>query len=660
MRIGIFTDTYLPDINGVASSIITLRDQLIKDGHVVYIITNHPKLFKYSYEHGILRVTGIELKFLYGYTVSTPWHLRAYNQIRKMNLDVIHAQTEFGIGIFARICASRLNIPLVSTYHTTYEDYTHYVNFFDVNAVDKVSKKAVASLSRLYAKSSRIVISPSRKTKEMLEGYGITTEIVVIPSGLDLSQYDDKPDFEEKRLEIRKEYGFQPSDKVFIYIGRIAQEKSLDVAIRAFARLRSTRDDVRFLIIGGGPGLEEVQQLALDLDQTGSIIFAGKKELSMVPYYYYSAEAFISASLTETQGVTFIESLASKLPVFARPDEPLEEIVIEAQTGYYFENEDEFVQKANQYLSLSDAEILQFKARCRSMVDPYDSRIFSKSVLEVYDKAIHYSEEVNIVRTIQRNDEEVSIYYESEHTEGMIKLSKDLFEKYDIKENSILSKEEIEALLSDQSVYTAYIKCIKKLAYKDYSEHDMLTYLYDLEGLEKHEVDQVMSVLKGRHFLNDQRYIQEIISALNHKYYGAQRIRERLERLHLNQRLIENELLMLTESGEQEKANKAIEIYIKSLNRMSISEMKQKVRSKLARLGFESSIIESVLSQINFDLDEETHQDNLRNTIQKAQRIYKGKEARPDYQQKVIQYAVRKGYRLDEIKQELLKENEYE
>ena len=137
MRIGLFTDTYTPDINGVVSSIVTLQKELEKDGHEVFVITNH-KASHTKREGNILRLPGLELKWLYGYKiVYTLSFLVLGDEIEKMHLDIIHVHTEFGVGMFGRIVAKYLNIPVVTTYHTMYEDYTHYVNRFDIEEIRK-------------------------------------------------------------------------------------------------------------------------------------------------------------------------------------------------------------------------------------------------------------------------------------------------------------------------------------------------------------------------------------------------------------------------------------------------------------------------------------------------------------------------------------------
>ncbi len=236
MRIGLFSDTYLPDINGVVSSIVTLQKELEKNGHEVFVIANHKGLLHSIREGNVLRLPGFELKWLYGYILSTPYHFSAKEDIKAMNLDLIHVHTEFGIGIFARIVAKDLGIPLVCTYHTMYEDYTHYINKFDIEGIDKVGKKVTASFSKMVVETCEAVIAPSEKTKEALLKYGVKTPILIIPTGLNLEKFNRENIDEAEVKSLREQYGTSNEDKVMLYVGRVAHEKSIDVVIRGFVK----------------------------------------------------------------------------------------------------------------------------------------------------------------------------------------------------------------------------------------------------------------------------------------------------------------------------------------------------------------------------------------------------------------------------------------
>ena len=168
MRVGVFTDTYPPFINGVSTSITMLQKALVAKGHKVYIVTVNPENMSYKYddEDSIIRIPGIPVG-IYDYRLTGIYPIRAINKIKKWNLDVIHSHTEFGIGTFARIISKQLGIPLVHTYHTMYEDYVHYIT---KGHFDKSSKKIVEYLTKFYCdKTAKELIVPSTKTYKLFK-----------------------------------------------------------------------------------------------------------------------------------------------------------------------------------------------------------------------------------------------------------------------------------------------------------------------------------------------------------------------------------------------------------------------------------------------------------------------------------------------------------
>ena len=386
MRIGLFTDTYTPDINGVVSSIVTLQRELEKNGHDVYVITNH-KAMTMKKEGNVLRLPGLELKWLYGYKLSTPYHFSARDEIKNMHLDVIHVHTEFGVGMFGRIVAKYLNIPVVTTYHTMYEDYTHYVNRFEIDEVDKVTKKVVSTFSRSISDSAQAVISPSEKTKETLLKYGVKTPIYVIPTGLNFDKFHPDNIDPQQVQAIREQYGIHEDERLIVFVGRIAQEKSIEIPIEGFRYVKDPK--IKLMIVGGGPQLEELQEMVKRYHLEQQVIFTDKKLPEEVPAYYACADCFVSASLTETQGMTYIEALACGLPVFARYDDVLKDLVIEEDSGFLFETGQEFADKLTDFMHRSDEERKAFSKRALEKIVKYDSKVFYSKVLSVYYQAIN-------------------------------------------------------------------------------------------------------------------------------------------------------------------------------------------------------------------------------------------------------------------------------
>ena len=168
MRIGLFTDTYPPFINGVSTSVFMLKKALEKQGHQVYVVTVNNKSLRYRLDENgtVLRIPGIPIG-IYDYRLTGIYPVRAINTIRKWKLDVIHSHTEFGIGTFARAFAKQFNIPLVHTYHTMYEDYVHYITKGYFN---KSSKKIVEYLTMFYCDTTaNALIVPTKKTYNLFK-----------------------------------------------------------------------------------------------------------------------------------------------------------------------------------------------------------------------------------------------------------------------------------------------------------------------------------------------------------------------------------------------------------------------------------------------------------------------------------------------------------
>ena len=189
MRIGIFTDTYPPYINGVSTSIVMLQHALEKLGHEVFVVTVNPENLKYQFEddHKIIRIPGVPIG-IYDYRLTGIYPIRAIETIKKWNLDIIHSHTEFGIGTFARIMAKQLDIPLVHTYHTMYEDYVHYIT---KGYFKRSSKKIVEYLTKFYCdKTATELIVPTRKTYDLFkQKYKYDRNVHIVPTGIEVERF---------------------------------------------------------------------------------------------------------------------------------------------------------------------------------------------------------------------------------------------------------------------------------------------------------------------------------------------------------------------------------------------------------------------------------------------------------------------------------------
>lgn len=379
MNVGLFSETYYPEINGVATSVFLLKKELEKRGHNVYVFTTTTPGAP-EQEHNVYRVPSIPFVFITERRVGLFYHPKLAHIIKKLNLDIIHTHTEFSLGIFGRIMAKELKLPVVHTYHTIYEDYTHYLTHF--KALDRRAKAFARTYTKLCCNTVEQVIVPTEKTKRLLKAYSVHKDISIVPTGIDLSKFDRDQYSEDEVEKLRVSYGIQKEDKVLIYIGRVSQEKNIEEILRAMPEYMASRKNVKFVIVGSGPELGKLQELAYELGVASDVIFTGSKAWDMIGLYYQLGDVFVSASRSETQGLTYIEAMASGLPVVAREDKCLENILEQGRNGYTFTDQEGLYHGLDQILFL-DRET-DYSGNALERVKKYSMQEFAFQVEKVY------------------------------------------------------------------------------------------------------------------------------------------------------------------------------------------------------------------------------------------------------------------------------------
>ena len=387
MKIAIFTDTYPPFINGVSTSAFNLVQALKEHGHDVVVVAPRVDDGKLEFSDGIIKVPGLELKKMYGYRVTNIYNKKIVQMLRDYGVELIHNQTDIGIGQFAKIACRQLHVPLVYTYHTAYEDYTYYV----VRGImDRIGKHAMRGYAKQVARYCTEFITPSLKTKDYMRSIGSDIYINVVPTGIDFSLFDEKNIDKEKQLEFKKAHGIGENTKVFLLLGRVAKEKSMDYSIRGFAMYlnKHPEDDVKMLVVGDGPQKQELELLTHELHISDKVDFIGKVPATDVPFYYHLADIYTSASITETQGLTFMEAMASGTIVLARFDSNLAGTITDGQTGFFFTDEDSFVEKAERIFALGEKGRQEVLNNAYKTVDMYSIDKFYDNIMEVYNRAL--------------------------------------------------------------------------------------------------------------------------------------------------------------------------------------------------------------------------------------------------------------------------------
>ncbi|QLL78273.1 glycosyltransferase [Ligilactobacillus saerimneri] len=382
MNIGIFTDTYYPQVSGVATSIKTLRRQLERLGHTVYVFTTtDPNVEKNVYEPNIFRFSSVPFISFTDRRIAVRGVFQALQVARELNLDIVHTQTEFSLGLIGKFVAKNLKIPCVHTYHTMYEDYLHYV------AKGKLLRPVhVKQMSRSFCQNMSGIVAPSERVLNTLTRYGITAPISVIPTGVDIARFSKKHNTQELRVKL----GLQPNQPVLLTLSRLAFEKDIDKLIAIMPQVFQKITDARLVIVGDGPARQMLEDQVAKLKIADQVIFTGEINNDDVVYYYQMADLFVSTSVSESQGLTYIEALASGLPVLATHSPYTDQLLDDLTLGKTFAQPDELVADIYQYLAY-DKEYFASSYR-KDKLHAISATRFGEAIVDFYDDSMLFYE----------------------------------------------------------------------------------------------------------------------------------------------------------------------------------------------------------------------------------------------------------------------------
>ena len=397
MNVAIFTDTYFPDTNGVTSSIFTLSSELKKRGHNVYVFTvSEPKaaLKKVAADPSVYRFPSIPIVFIKPQRAANPFSIRLIRLIKKFKIDIIHTQSEFFMGFMAVGASTSLRIPIVHTYHTMLEDYTHYIAH---------GKLATPAMARQYSKTfcgfASSIIVPTEKVANSLREYGVKKPIYVIPTGINLSPFMKENHPKEEILALKKKKDIDPSWPVILCLGRLAKEKSVDLLISQMPRIIKKIPEARLVIVGTGPDEEKLKELSASLQVSDRVIFLGAAPYREIGSYYQLGDVFVCCSTTETQGLTYYEAMAAGVPIVARRDDCIKKILRDRVDGRLFDSPDSIPDILDELLG-DPAAAKMYAKNAYDAVTAYSSTAFGERVEDVYMNTIDRRR----VKTGQRKD----------------------------------------------------------------------------------------------------------------------------------------------------------------------------------------------------------------------------------------------------------------
>jgi 1,2-diacylglycerol 3-alpha-glucosyltransferase len=330
MNIAFFSECWDPQINGVVTSTKALAGALPPDRDTVHIFAPRYPDYRDEYDR-IFRQWAVKYFFQPEFYFSSPLPYAALRQARRWKIDLVHLHSEFTLGMVAVQVARRLQVPSILTLHTLWEHYGHY---FLWGMVPRPLFRFFLSL--IYFLPDYF-IAPSFKAKLYLEKImGVKKPIAIIPTGIKLEMFHHARLTPEERAARRARYGLAPDDFVLVFAGRVGKEKSLSVLIDGVAALRAAHPRLKLMIVGAGPYLEHYRRYARLRGLERAVIFTGYRPYAEMPFMYRMADAFVIASVSETQGLVTVEALASDLPVIARDDPANLDIIDRGRHGLIF------------------------------------------------------------------------------------------------------------------------------------------------------------------------------------------------------------------------------------------------------------------------------------------------------------------------------------
>ncbi len=377
MRIAVFTNCYLPLVNGVVGAVNLLRKGFIGQGHEVDIFA--PKFDDYvDEEPGVYRYPAVDLTRKVKYPVAVPYSPKLSKVLENLDFDIIHSHHPFVLGPLALKLARSRKAPIVYTFHTQYDQYTHYVPLPSA-LVSWFSKNQV----RRFAQSVSQITTPADTARQILLEYGVTNDIKVIPNPTDLTKFQTA-----NSDQVKKEYHLS-KEKVLINIGRVAPEKNLGLLLQSFRLiLEKAPEPVKLMIVGDGPALNGLKQLAAELGIAEAVIFTGMVNPAQIPNYLAAADLFVMTSKTEVKPLAQLEALAAGVPIVAVAAAGANDTITHGQNGLLVAEDTQAISGGVLDLAFNPERLAGFKQEARRTAERYSHLRIAGEYLELFNRVL--------------------------------------------------------------------------------------------------------------------------------------------------------------------------------------------------------------------------------------------------------------------------------
>lgn len=389
MRVAIFTDSYRPYTSGVVRSIETFSEELLALGHQVYIFAPRYGQVQ-SREESIFRFYSVPSPTNPDYNIAIPISLRLKTTLKQLKVDIIHVHSPFMLGRLGARCARDLELPLVFTYHTLYDQYVHYLP-----VARNLTRKITQKLSVQFCNRCDMVLVPTWVIGEYIRGLGVQVPVTKLPTGIKVEDFQQG----DPRW-LRERYGIGAEEKVLLFVGRLGQEKNIDFLLRAYRQVLDglPQAPVRLVLVGGGPETGNLKLMARALGIGERTVFTGPLAGRDVVHCYAGADLFVFPSVTETQGLVIGEAKAAGVPVVAVDAFGVAEMVSHGEDGFLTTlNERSFADKI--LLLLNDDELLRRMAGvAQENARELSAKVLAGQLESVYRRLIEHRPHKSQVR----------------------------------------------------------------------------------------------------------------------------------------------------------------------------------------------------------------------------------------------------------------------
>lgn len=389
MNILLISDVYFPRVNGVSTSVRTFAEQLQKLGHYVHLIAPDYGM-ETEDEAWITRVPARKIFF------DPEDKLKKYGEVMRLlpvlqdkQFDLVHIHTPFVAHYAGLKLAKLLEIPVVETYHTFFEDYLHHY-------LPWIPKSAARGLARRISKKQcnqvDAIVAPSKPMLEVLRNYGVDVQAEVIATGLQAGSFSDA-----NGEQFREKYGIPLQRPMLLYVGRVAHEKNIGFLLEVVKFLSADTLEILLVITGEGPAEAGLRASVKSLGIEKNVQFIGYLDRSTeLNACYQAADVFVFASKSETQGLVLLEAMAQGTPVVAIAELGTASILIEGEGAMIAaDNESEFAQKVLNLLT-NHAQRQQLGDRGREYaLNKWSAATQAERMVKFYDALINVTETAN-------------------------------------------------------------------------------------------------------------------------------------------------------------------------------------------------------------------------------------------------------------------------